>query len=99
MILPPPYIPSMYCSSPPPECPECHRPEDIKEVCRNCGYEYSEGEGMALWKILLMLIFIVILVLWFLITLSDFVFTNYEHYTLSQIIGSQWQWLSSLRIW
>lgn len=39
----------------PDRCPKCMRPEDVKQMCRYCQYEYVEEDGMPVifgWLIL-----------------------------------------------
>jgi hypothetical protein len=44
-------IPIFISPEEPEKCPECQKEEDIKEVCRHCGYEYLDYSDIEFsWK-------------------------------------------------
>jgi len=86
-------------SDEPDTCPQCGRAENKKEVCCHCGYEYKE-EDTPWWVPFVaigMLIGIVVLVVWFLFTMTEWIFG--ADATLWEILKSQWKSLSGLRIY
>lgn len=82
----------------PERCPKCNKPEDIKEVCKNCGYEYPEDEENFTGVDYLVGASLLIGNIYIIVTLLCWV-TSDNHYTLLGIIQSQFQWLIRLRIW
>ena len=84
----------------PSKCPKCRRNENIVEVCRHCGYEYEESDWT--WRDVLITVCIVVVGFWLLITVLYWFFQSGNYYgdkTLVEIIVSQWNWLTKLRIW
>jgi uncharacterized protein (DUF983 family) len=83
----------------PEKCPECHKTEDIKEVCRHCGYEYKEDEGcFSIVVFIIVIVVILVFATWVIWTLSDWLCSSYPT-TLLETLKSQWEWLRSIRIW
>jgi len=86
--------------SEPDVCPECGRSEDIKRVCRHCGYEYPESsEDFRWYHILAGIVFIllaVVLFCWILWTLIEWLSWSDS---LVDVLKDQWEWLKSIRIW
>lgn len=79
----------------PPKCPHCHKSENKKVVCRNCGYEYPEEGSGCFGPIVI--IAIVLFCIYLLVTLAMWAFpfpgTNP---TLVEVFISQWEWLKGL---
>ena len=79
------------------KCPECGKPEDIKEVCRHCEYEYPEDYDISWWGITIIIL---------LICFSGYLFgtviywlTDYNNSTLIEIFHGQIDWISNKRLW
>ena len=89
------FIP-IFIHSEPDKCPKCEKEEDIKQVCRHCGYEYEE-DGESVWFIL-GVIGSFILIIYILVTLTNW-FTALDGATLFEVIKNQWEWVTELRIW
>lgn len=81
-----------------PKCPKCKRNEDIKEVCRHCGYEYKHEPTNWYEKIIIAIV--TILILWAIITVSLWLMGNLigDNKTLWEQIKLEWEWLQSLRL-
>ena len=83
------------------KCPKCQKDEDIKQVCRHCGYEYVEEESNG-WDYVrgLAVIFLTIsCFLWVVLTLMDWI-AGVEHgTTLVDVLKGQVEWVKLLRIW
>lgn len=92
MITPMPII----VNREPDRCPNCNKIEDIKKVCRNCGHEYKDlplTSTDVFYAATLGATFF-----WVLCTLV-FWFIDYKNRPLFEIIKSQVEFISSLRIW
>jgi hypothetical protein len=83
------FIPIFTGNSEPATCPHCHKEEDIKRVCRNCNYEYPQGESSAFEFILIILLCIVgtALFAWGVIIFADWIGGND---TLVNVIVEHW---------
>ncbi len=85
-------------SSEPSRCPECGKPEDIKQVCRHCGHEYSE-EGVSGWWVL-WLILGTVAALWLLSTVVYWLLEQgFSNPTLLEVLKEQGEFFRGLRIW
>jgi hypothetical protein len=82
-----------------PTCPECGHEEDVKQVCKHCGYEYSES-GYSKWTVIKWIL-IIILFLWVLCTaiiwiIGDIGYPQKPDPTLVQVIKNEYHWLVNL---
>lgn len=80
-------------------CPECGKEEDLKTVCRHCGHEYEDDEpiGFLGWVIG---ISILGLIVWFILTMIFwFVGSLVDGDTLLDVLKSQWEFISNLKIY
>ena len=98
ILVPMPY------NNEPDRCPKCGKEEDVKQVCKNCGYEYPEEEGAPWWQwlifiglILLGLTILGIIIGWLAGAFNDDYYG--EKKSLVQCFGVVWQWIRSLKIW
>jgi len=84
--------------SKPAECPHCHKPEDIKQVCRSCGYEYPEENKKNDWKETLISVFVLLCIVFILFTLLNWLLPSPfdEHITLVQCFANSFKWLFNL---
>lgn len=80
-----------------PKCPECGEPENIKQTCRHCGYEYDEDNELN-FKDVLFIMFAVIVFVWAIITLMMW-FAERENTSLIGLIIAQIKAVMELRIW
>ncbi len=83
-----------------PKCPKCLNDEDKITVCKNCGHEYKNEIGCFGC---LFAIFCGIIVVWLAITLAVWIGCSIDipsenKPTLVEIIKSQWDFISALRI-
>jgi hypothetical protein len=86
--------------SSPSTCPECGKVEDIKRVCRHCGYEYKDCDPTTFrdW----LGVFVVVVVIWAGITVLIWLLqTGTERYpaTLVRCFECQWEFIKSLKVW
>lgn len=78
-------------------CPNCDREENIIEVCGHCGHKYEEEEFEgSVFGVVAKILLVVIVFCWLLITLTIWVFSNEP---LLDILISQWDAITSLRLW
>lgn len=81
----------------PERCPKCHRVENIKEVCAECGYEYEQGDQsdsfMSIVFTTLAMIVAMAIAFWFGVTLMRWLSGT----PLFRVLETQWQWLTSLK--
>ncbi len=82
--------------SEPCKCPKCKKEEDIKQVCKNCSYEYPEEEGGGFIGFLIITF---ILIITYLFVTMLFWLSDLDHRSLFEIVGSQIKWFSELRVW
>jgi uncharacterized protein (DUF983 family) len=82
------------------KCPKCKHEENVKSVCRSCGYEYTEytesdSVSKSEW-----VIFIITVIggIWIALILMEWLF-GFHNDSLVEILISQWRWLQNLRIW
>lgn len=78
------------------KCPKCGRDEAKIEVCKHCGHEYKDepltfGEGCVVALIILIIV-------WFIVTMINWLFINFDNESLFEIIKGQWAWLTGLKI-
>ena len=79
-------------------CPECGKPEDIKQVCKHCGHEYRDEESSGWW--VLWLILGTIATLWLLFTVGDWLIEQgFGKPTLLDVLKAQGAFFRGLRIW
>lgn len=97
-IIMPIFIPT---NTEPDRCPKCHKVEDIKRVCRNCGHEYI-SEPMGVWPALLvglgvlMFLFLLFGLFWW---LMDSASSWSDHRPLFQVYADMVMWVFALRLW
>lgn len=77
-------------------CPNCGKPEEIIEVCKHCGHEY-EYESLSVKEKIIFALFVIVFI-WVMITLFEWLFFNFDNESLFEIIKSQYDWITSLRI-
>jgi hypothetical protein len=92
------FIPiQFFLQQPEPKCPKCGQDEDVKQVCKHCGYEYEEESGLSFGDVLL-LVFIVIggafLFLWLVWTFITWF--DHENLTLLDVLKNQGEYLIRL---
>lgn len=92
-IITPVYIPY---NTTPSLCPKCHKDEDIKEVCKHCGYEYQEEKTSG--GVIFFCICIICLFLWAIGTIFNWIAFNWNQESLFEIIGNQFKYITSLRV-
>jgi hypothetical protein len=78
----------------PDRCPKCNEIENKKVVCRHCGYEYKDDDDFSFWD-WVGIIAIVSIGLYTLVTILCWFMSGD---TLLKLLKSQWEWLSSLKI-
>ena len=91
-------VPVISTDSEPDRCPKCNKLEDIKSVCRNCGYEYTcDDESSS--NVFIVIAFLVFMV-WIVGTMYAWIFTNKpypaeygDHQTLLGVLQFQWSWI------
>jgi len=95
-IITPIFIPVSQSKS---KCPHCHKDEDVKEVCRNCGYEYKDDDNINFLDVVKIILFI-LFACWFIITIVLWLSPMYGqgNPTLWEVIKMQWQWISNKHI-
>jgi len=83
----------------PEKCPSCKKIEDIKTVCRNCGYEYTDDDDDEYSSIFMIIAFFIFMV-WIAGTMYAWIFTNKpypaeygDHQTLLGAFQFQWSWV------
>lgn len=81
----------------PEKCPKCHKPEDIKQTCRNCGYEYPE-ETAAWYETVLIIILILIGFVVFIVIFFIFMDWIMGEQGLVDIIRDKLTWWHNKRI-
>lgn len=83
------------------KCPKCNKPENIKNICAHCGYEYKEENnniGFFDWFVIISIWAIVLsIVIWALVTIISWL-TNSDTLTLFEVLKIEWRWITSLRI-
>ncbi len=79
-----------------PKCPSCGNNENKIEVCKHCGHEY-ENNGYTLIQIIVGII-LIILIVWFLVTIMSWLFLSYDNPSLFEILRNQYEWFKSLKI-
>lgn len=98
MIIAPGYIPPTSTREP-ERCPNCHKEEDVKEVCKHCDFEYPSEESLS-WQDICMGLLFVFMFFWLIGTLLCWFANSSMHdSTLLDILKGQWEWLTNLRIW
>ena len=104
MTTMPPPMPIIIHDEEEEKCPKCGKPEERKEVCSHCGYEYEE-EDCSSWDSISVLL-IILFCIWFVITLivwlvqsSGVPADSMERVTLLNILKAQWGFISKLRLW
>lgn len=87
----------IYINSETSKCPNCKKDEDIKikQVCRNCGYEYPDTPT---WRDIILSILFFGGLAWIVLTVLAWLFI-YHNESLLKIITSQYIWLKELKIW
>ncbi len=86
-------------NSKPTECPNCHKPEDVKQVCKHCEYIYPE-ENTTWWdvvKIIILVVVVMILASFLLISLAEWL-EHGDHKSLIKIMWENLQYLFSLKV-
>ena len=78
------------------KCPSCGKDEKIIEVCKHCGHEYKDEPLTFLEGCVGALI--ILFIIWFIVTLINWLFVNFDNESLFEIIKGQWAWLTALRI-
>jgi hypothetical protein len=97
------YVPIPIPDKDPDVCPQCGKEEDIKAVCKHCGYEYPDeedsGSSFPEWLI----IPIALVGAWLVLTVGFWVLENAGEYgsapTFVEVLKSQWAVITQLRIW
>jgi len=81
-------------------CPKCYKPENIVEMCRNCGHLYDREPMTAkdAWIVGAMIGGMILIVVWIAITGVNWL-GGYEQKTLLEVLRDEWEWLTKLRIW
>lgn len=86
----------------PSKCPSCGKPENIKQVCGHCKYEYPEDEDWNGWVVLGVIVVLIVLV-WLGVTILHWLVEqngfNAVKPTLFDVFRSQWEFVRNLRIW
>ena len=80
-----------------PKCPSCGNDEKKIEVCKHCGHEYKDESLTFLDGCVIALI--ILFIIWFLVTIINWLFVNWDNESLFEIIKGQWAWLKALRIY
>lgn len=81
------------------KCPNCGKPEDIKQVCKHCGHEYpeddedDEGGGWSTFFGVIIFIAVIIVICWIFLT---FIVWIAGDDTLVNVIKSQYHWFVNL---
>ena len=84
--------------SEPSLCPECGKPEDIKQVCRHCGHEYRDEDSSG-WCVPLVILGM-IAVVWLSFTLGFWLLEqDFDKPTLLDVLNAQGAFFRGLRIW
>ena len=78
-------------------CPGCGKDEDIKQVCRHCGYEYKNEWSQLSLVEKIVAILGVIIILWLIFTIVTWLF--FADDSLFEIIKSQYEHIKELRIY
>ena len=79
------------------KCPECGKEEDIKQVCKHCGYEYPEEEetnGCMTALVVMLIIWLVITIIWWIADNNSLG----EKRSLWETIKAQYHFITSLKI-
>jgi NADH:ubiquinone oxidoreductase subunit C len=82
------------------KCPHCGKTENIKQVCRHCGYEYPEDENsfwfnfIATFCVIYLFYSAITVIVW----LMNLQFEN-DHQTLTDVLRWQWNFIHQLRLW
>lgn len=82
----------------PDRCPKCERIEDIKMVCRKCGYEYPDEPErwyQSNWFFILTLIAATPILLWLFFTVLHWLVSETS---LQSVLKSQWEWFRGIRV-
>ncbi|MDP2816308.1 MAG: hypothetical protein Q8O19_06480 [Rectinemataceae bacterium] len=88
-------------STPEPDrCPKCDRPENVKEVCKHCGYEYPEENSPDLrWYEIALIVGVVSFATYAILTFGYWMVGGdwgKPDPTLVEVLESQWQWIKEL---
>lgn len=90
-----PVIIPMSIQHEPDKCPNCKNPENIKQVCRNCGYEYKEDDELSR-KEFLFCFLIVSIFFWVLATVTIWVADGNK--SLLDMFINQFKYVSKLKM-
>ena|SRR3990167_3531748 len=87
----------------PSKCPKCKGPENIKNVCRGCGYEYEyeESEDSVWLEIVLMVVAAIAIILlgaWAMKIISDWLSQYGVKQSLFELIKNDLEFIRTLRI-
>jgi len=86
----------IHSNSGPPKCPECGKEENIKQICKHCGYEYPEEEINGFMTFLG-----IVLIIWLILTIAWWIADNSslgEKRSLWEIIKVEFEFITSLKI-
>jgi hypothetical protein len=75
----------------PSKCPECGKIEDIKKICRHCGYEYKDTKLTTTESI-----FIILTIIFGSYMLITLLYWTMESCTLLEILKAQGNWFLEL---
>lgn len=75
----------------PDKCPSCGKNEDVKIVCKHCGFEYEETKNT--WRETLSIVVFCAVAVWLFFTLMAWFATRD---TLVEILVSQFEWITKL---
>lgn len=94
MIVQPVFIPHR---SEPSRCPNCNEIESTDIVCNHCGYHYPKEGTLRTFWVVLILLSILLIGGWIMWTLIDW-FTSSPQKSLMDILRSQWDFITHMRI-
>lgn len=89
-------------SDEPDRCPKCGKEEDIKQVCKHCGYEYEETDNdLSGWSIVFGTLSFIGIGIWLAITIYVWIAESgaSNPSTLIDVLVSQYDFVSRLRVW
>jgi len=81
----------------PDTCPECGKEKNKIETCKHCGYKYPKDEKLGFWNGLLLTILVVSFFLVFFTLIAWLL--DFSNPTLVEFLNSQWDEVTSKRLW
>lgn len=96
-------IAPFFVKSKPNKCPKCNKPEQIKEACSHCNYEYKDETTLleaiiGLSKCVIVLYIIITIIYWLSVNECGQDIWSTTRCSLLDVVKNQWDWLKGIKI-